>query len=71
MPHLSKEFLSNTVCNNRFLKGNEKFEKMIRQAIEVLSNELTDRTASTRHQMEIYVFPIGERVAQKHIPKLA
>ena len=43
---------------------------MIGQAIEMLANESTDRTASTRHETEIYVFPVRNQNAQKHIAKL-
>ena len=42
---------------------------MIAQAIEMLSNELTERNASSRHQKQMYVFPIGEEVSIKHIAK--
>ena len=45
---------------------------MIGQAIEMLSNELTEITASSRHQSEIYVFPGGLEVAKNfknHIAK--
>ena len=69
-PQLSKEFLSNTLCNNQFIKVSERCQKMIGKAIEILSKESTDRTASTRHEIEIYVFPIGSQNAQKHIAKL-
>ena len=67
MSQLSKEFLGDTVSNNRFLKGNEKYEKMIAQTKEMLSNELTERNASSRHQKQIYVFPVGKRVSQNYI----
>ena len=44
---------------------------MIGQAIEMPSDAmLTKRTASTRHQKEIYVFPALD-VDQTHIAKLA
>ena len=35
----------------------------------MLSNELTEITASSRHQNEIYVFPTGYEVAKNHIAK--
>ena len=40
---------------------------MIGKTIEVISNELTERTASSRHQIKSYVFPVGKDNAQKHI----
>ena len=42
---------------------------MIGQAIEMPSDAmLTERTASTRHQKEIYVFPVHHAVNQTHTP---
>ena len=44
---------------------------MIGQAIEIPSDAmLTERTASTRHRKEIYVFPVHHDVNQTHIAKL-
>ena len=45
---------------------------MLEQAIEMVSNKLTERTVSSRHQREIYVFPVTVKIEvyQKHIAKL-
>ena len=56
LPQLAKDFLRNTVCNNLFLKGSEKCEKILGQVNEILSNKLTERRASSRDQRKIYVF---------------
>ena len=43
---------------------------MLEHAAEMVSNELTERSASSRHQNEIFVFPVGRYVAPKPMIKL-